>query len=111
MHREHPLRILKYSTKTIWLLIFPFLRGLWNVFKAWNKHQIQGFRLSPEAVLNWLHGTWFDLLILAIILGYGFCIWFFRKFAVKDGQLYVQDGFIFRRKRIMPIKNLSALLI
>ena len=111
MHREHPLRILKYSTKTIWLLIFPFLRGLWNVFKAWNKHQIQGFRLSPEAVLNWLHGTWFDLLILAIILGYGFCIWFFRKFAVKDGQLYVQDGFIFRRKRIMPIKNLSALTI
>ncbi len=111
MHREHPLRILKYSMKTIWLLIFPFLRGLWSIFKAWNKKQIQGFKLSPEAVLNWVHGAWFDLLILGIILGYGFCIWFFRKFTVEDGQLYVQDSFIFTRKRIMPVKNLSALTI
>ena len=82
-----------------------------GIFKAWNKKQIHGFKLSPEAVLNWLHGTWFDLLILAIILGYGFCIWFFRKFTVEDGQLYVQDSFIFTRKRIMPVKNLSALTI
>ena len=111
MHREHPLRIIKYSMKIIWLLIFPFLRGLWEVFKAWNKEQIQGFHISSEAVLNWLHGAWFDLLILVMILGYGFCIWFFRKFAVKDGQLYVQDSFIFTRKRIMPVKNLSALTI
>ncbi len=111
MHREHPLRILKYSMKTIWLLIFPFLRGLWNIIKAWNKNQIVGFRLSPEAFLQWLHGTWFDLLILATILGYGFCIWFFRKFAVRDGQLYVQDSFIFTRKRIMPVQNISAMTL
>lgn len=111
MHREHPLRILKYSTKTLWLLIFPLIRGVWNIFKAWNRKQIQGFRLSPEAALNWVQGAWFDLLILAMILGYGFCIWFFRKFTVEDGQLYVQDSFIFTRKRIMPVKNLSALTI
>ena len=111
MHREHPLRILKYSMKTLWLLIFPLLRGIWNIFKAWNRKQIQGFRLSPVAVLNWLNGAWFDLLILLFILGYGFCIWFFRKFTIKDGQLYVKDSFIFTRKRIVPVKNISALTI
>ena len=109
MHREHPLRILKYSMKTIWLLIFPLIRGIWNIFKAWNRKQIQGFKLSPEAALHWLQGAWFDLLILIIILGYGFCVWFFRQFTIKDGQLYVKDSFIFTRKRIMPIKNISAL--
>lgn len=111
MHREHPLRILKYSTKTLWLLIFPLIRGIWNILKAWNKNQIQGLHLSPEAFLNWLRGTWFDLLILVFILGYGFCIWFFRKFTIEQDQLYVQDSFIFTRKRIMPVRNLSAMTI
>lgn len=108
MHREHPLRILKYSTKTLWLLIFPLLRGAWNFqhFLA-----LEEIRNLPEIALNWLHGVWFDLLILFLILGYGWLIWFFRKFTVAEDQIYVQDGFIFTRKRILPIRNLSAMTI
>ncbi|MDE5768751.1 MAG: PH domain-containing protein [Oscillospiraceae bacterium] len=108
MHREHPLRILRYSTKTLWLLIFPLLRGALNI-----RHflVLKEIRNLPEIALNWVHGVWFDLLILCMILGYGWIIWFFRKFNVADGQIYVQDGFIFTRRRILPIRNLSAMTI
>ena len=27
-YSEHPLRILRYSIKNIWLLVFPLLRGI-----------------------------------------------------------------------------------
>ncbi|MDE6706724.1 MAG: PH domain-containing protein [Oscillospiraceae bacterium] len=108
MHREHPLRILKYSTKTLWLLIFPILRGAMNIK---NSLVFQEMKNIPEIFFNWLHGVWFDLLILACILGYGFLVWFFRKFTVKENQIYVQDGFIFTRIRILPIKNISSMTI
>ena len=108
MCREHPLRILKYSTKTLWLLIFPLLRGAMNVRSSLVFQEIKNI---PEIFFNWLHGVWFDLLILTCILGYGWLIWFFRKFMVKNNQIYVQDSFIFTRKRILPIKNISAMTI
>lgn len=108
MCREHPLRILKYSTKTLWLLIFPILRGAINVKSSLDFQEIQNM---PEIFLNWLKGVWFDLFVLAFILGYGWLIWYFRKFTVRENQIYVQDGFIFTRKRILPIKNLSSMTI
>ncbi len=96
MLREHPLRILRFSKKFLWLLIFPLLRGAYHF-------------ATKEDVFKWLHGTWFDLLILLLILVFGWLVWFCRKFTIRDGQIYVQDGFIFTRRRYMPIRNLSAM--
>ena len=28
VYREHPIKILRYSAKNLWLLIFPLLRSL-----------------------------------------------------------------------------------
>lgn len=98
MHREHPLRILRYSTKYLWLLIFPILRGAYHF-------------ASREDFMKWLQGTWFDLLILLAILGFGWVMWFFREFTIENGQIYVQDGVIFTRRRYLPLKNLSAMSI
>lgn len=108
MHREHPLRILRYSTKTLWLLIFPLLRGALNVRHFLDLEEIRNL---PEMALNWVHGVWFDLLILCMILGYGWLVWFFRKFEIADGQIYVREGIFFTRRTILPIRNLSALTI
>ncbi len=98
MHREHPLRILRYSTKYLWLLIFPILRGAYHF-------------ASREDLVKWLQGTWFDLLILLVILGFGWVIWFSRKFTIENDQIYVQDGIIFTRRRYLPLRNLSAMSI
>ncbi|MBQ9696434.1 MAG: PH domain-containing protein, partial [Oscillospiraceae bacterium] len=98
MHREHPLRALRRSTRSIWLLIFPLLRGAYHI-------------ASAEEVMVWLRGAWFDLLILLAILGYGVLDWFFREFTVENGQIYVQEGILVTRRRYLPLRNLTALTI
>ena len=98
MRREHPLRILRYSMKNLWLLIFPIVRGAYHF-------------ASREDIAEWLQGTWFELLILLAIFGYGWLNWYFRKFDIFDGQLYVRDGILLTRQRFMPIRNLSAMMI
>ena len=98
MLREHPLRILRFSKKFLWLLIFPILRGAYHF-------------ATKEDVFKWVRGTWFDLLILCLILVFGWLVWFCRKFDIHDGQIYVQDGFILTRRRYLPIRNLSAMTV
>ena len=98
MRREHPLRIIRYSTKNLWLLIFPILRGAYHF-------------TSQEDVIEWLQGTWIDILVLLVIFGYGYLDWYFRKFAIVEQNLFVQEGFFYTRKRCMPIRNISAMTI
>ena len=95
MRREHPLRILRYSMKNLWLLIFPIVRGAYHF-------------ASREDIEEWLRGTWFELLILLAIFGYGFLNWYFRQFGIVKEQLYVRDGILMKRQRFLPIRNLSA---
>ncbi len=98
MHHEHPLRIIRYTKKTLWLLIFPILRGAYHVF-------------NREVLLEWLEGAWMDLLILLFIIAYGWLCWYMRVFTVRDGQIYVKEGIFYTRRRIIPVRNLSALTI
>ncbi|MEE5992671.1 MAG: PH domain-containing protein [Oscillospiraceae bacterium] len=98
MRREHPLRIVRYSTKNLWLLIFPILRGAYHF-------------TSQEDVIEWLQGTWMDLLVLLVIFGYGYLDWYFRTFTIVEQNLFVQEGFFYTRKRCMPIRNISAMTI
>ena len=99
MHYEHPLRIIRYSIKNIWLLIFPLLRG------------VNSFLITPEAVVEWVRGTWFDLLILLCILGFGFLRWRLRRFTVMENDLYLEDGIFFRSRCYMPMERLSAMTL
>lgn len=99
MHREHPLCIVRYSVRYIWLLIFPLLRNLFRL------------RLMPETALRWLQGAWFDILILLCILGFGWLRWYHRRFSVKNGDICVYEGFLLRHIRYIPLDALAALTI
>ena len=98
VRREHPIRILRFSGKYLWLLIFPILRGAYHF-------------ATTEDLFHWLRGTWIDLLVLLMILVFGWLLWFCRKFTIKDDQLCVTDGFLVKRKRYMPLRNLAAMTI
>ncbi len=99
MHREHPLRIIRYSIRNIWLLTFPVLRS------ALTLHA------SPEVLADWLRGAWFDILILLCILGFGWMQWHCRRFSIRRNAVCVQEGVIFRRIRCFPIERLSVLTL
>ncbi len=94
--REHPLRIMRYSAKNLWLLIFPLLRGI-SVLK---------FDLS--GIYRWLKGAWLDLAVIGIIVLYGFIQWYFSEITIDGNTLCHKKGVILRMKTVMPFDSVSS---
>ncbi|MDE5946560.1 MAG: PH domain-containing protein [Oscillospiraceae bacterium] len=99
LYHEHPLKILKYSIKHIWLLIFPLLRG------------IKAYRLDVNRLYEWLKGSWFDILIILIILFFGYLKWYFSTVSADDFSINHHKGILFRTKTCMIIKNISSVTV
>ncbi|MFR4197867.1 MAG: hypothetical protein ACLT2C_01765 [Ruminococcus sp.] len=63
-YHEHPIKILRYSAKNLWLLIFLLLRSL------------RFYPFSLQNFVEWGAGAWFDLLVALLILGFGALRWY-----------------------------------
>ena len=96
LYHEHPARILRYSVKNIWLLIFPLIRGIRHI------------RLSPDWFYHWIKGAWFDILILGLIVVFGFVRWYFSRIAVTGSSVIHMDGIIFRVRKEIPFSRISS---
>lgn len=96
MYHEHPLRILKYSAKNIWLLIFPFLRGL------------RTYHFSKDFFYTWIQGAWKDILVIGVIILFGLIRWFFSRIEIRDDMLIHHDGVFFRLDTFIPFDNVSC---
>ncbi|MDE5854216.1 MAG: PH domain-containing protein [Ruminococcus sp.] len=96
MYHEHPLRILRYSMKNIWLLIFPLLRG------------VSVIRFDPAGIYAWIKGAWLDIAIIGVIILFGFVRWYFSKISITENAIMHTDGLFFKIIRTIPIKNISA---
>ena len=99
MYHEHPLRILKYSVKNIWLLVFPFIRGILT------------YHFSKDFLYTWIKGAWFDLLVIGIILLFGLVMWWSSVIDINDLAIIHREGIIFRVKTTMPFQNISSATI
>lgn len=97
MYHEHPIKILKYSAKNIWLLIFPLLRG------------IKSFRLSSDFFYNWVRGAWFDILIVGLIVIFGMLRWRCSEITIGDSSITHINGLFFKVKTVIPYRNISSL--
>ncbi len=96
MYHEHPLRIMRYSMKNIWLLIFPLLRGA-TVLK-----------FNPAGLYAWLSGAWKDVAILGIIMLFGFVKWYFSRISITDTAVIHTNGLFFKITKSIPVENISA---
>ncbi|MBQ9898672.1 MAG: PH domain-containing protein [Ruminococcus sp.] len=96
MYHEHPLRILRYSAKNIWLLIFPLIRGL------------NAFLQDANRFVSWVRGAWFDIAILGAILIFGLIRWYCSRIKLTEDSIVHFDGVIVRLRTDMPYKNLST---
>ncbi len=97
MYHEHPLRILRYSVKNIWLLVFPLIRGM------------RAAALDVDRLYNWVKGAWFDILILGAILVFGYIRWYFSWITVTDSALIHTEGLLVKLKKYIPYENISTL--
>ena len=96
MYHEHPLRILRYSAKNIWLLIFPLIRNFNIVFHNRNW------------LYNWLKGAWFDILIIGLILLIGYIRWYFAGIEITESAVIYRKGIILRVQKAVPFVNISS---
>lgn len=96
MYHEHPLRILRFSMKNIWLLIFPLLRGLSVI------------HFDAAGVYTWLKGAWFDILFLGLILLFGYVRWYYSCIDITEGSIIHTEGLIIRIKTAIPLESISV---
>lgn len=74
-YREHPLKIIKYGKKYLWLLILPLIRMVVTYSR---------FDFSREAIQKWLSGSAFDIVILVLICVFGFFEWYNSTFEFDE---------------------------
>lgn len=99
MYHEHPLRILRYSAKNIWLLIFPLIRG------------VNAFRLDKERFYSWIRGAWFDILVIGIILLFGLVRWYFSRINITNSGIVHNDGIIIKFRTLISFSSISSATI
>ena len=93
---EHPLRILRYSMRNIWLLIFPLMRGL------------SVLQLDAQRLYEWIRGAWQDIAVLGIIILFGFVRWYAAVITINDRYIMQSGGVIIRYRKTIPLESISV---
>ncbi|MBO7395880.1 MAG: PH domain-containing protein [Ruminococcus sp.] len=93
---EHPLRILRYSARNIWLLIFPLLRGL------------SILQMDARRLYEWARGAWQDIAVIGLIIVFGFVRWYFAQIIISDRNITQRGGVIIRYRKTIPLDRISV---
>ena len=96
VYREHPIKILRYSAKNLWLLIFPLLRSL------------RFYPFSLQKLIDWGAGAWFDLLVALLILGIGTLRWHACTYYFDEVSIRSQSGILLRRGTEIPLERIAS---
>lgn len=99
MFHEHPLRILRYSIKNLWILIFPFFRNI-SIYSN-DLYRLESYK----------SGIWFDIITFAVIIIFGFIQWYFSVITVNEEMITYKEGIMFKKQKTIPYKNVSALTV
>ncbi|HHX57295.1 MAG TPA: PH domain-containing protein [Clostridiales bacterium] len=93
---QHPYKILQYSARNLWLLIFPLLRGFVAI------------KLDINELYLWLKGAWFDILIILAILTMGYIRWRCSYFTIEEDSIIYRKGVFLRTKTDIPFSKIST---
>lgn len=96
IYHEHPIKILRYSAKNLWLLIFPLLRSL------------RFYPFSLQNLIDWGAGAWFDLLVALFILGFGALRWYFCSYDIDEISIHARSGILMRQETEIPFARITA---
>jgi uncharacterized membrane protein YdbT with pleckstrin-like domain len=94
--KENKLKILNYSLKSLWLLLFPVARALFQ-----KNADITFFR-------SWLEGACLDLLILFFVILIGYMKWSLAKFYFDNKKVVFDNNLPIQKKKIIPYANISS---
>lgn len=96
--RQHPIAILRYSFRYLFLLSLPLLRGL---------RYIQ----TPQGLYRWAQGTWIDLSAILLLLVLPLLLWRGYTYCLTDQGFVLRRGVLFRLETIIPRHHISTLSV
>lgn len=94
LRHTHPLSIIGYIYRYLFLLLFPLLRGF---FVA-----LQG------DLIDWLSGAWFDLATLGVILWLAWLRWRNFKYQMSINIFYYTTGILYSREITIPMEKICT---
>lgn len=94
--RQHPIRILGYTTKSFWLLLIPLARSL--------------VALKFD-IATWLKGWWLDILVIIAIFLFAFMRWSFVTYEIKSNEIVANTGFFGIFKIQVPFDKICCLSV
>ena len=97
--RTHPITILEFVSKYLFLLLIPVLRGLFYLLT------------TSHDFYNWLAGAWVDLLVVLFILLASYLRWRFQFYRYDEQGLTVRRGVLIRRTVTIPQSSISTLTV
>ena len=75
--RQHPIKILGYTSKTLWLLAIPIIKNI-----AVYRFDIKG----------WISTYWLDLIMIVSMLGFAVFRWLFVFYRIEDDGITAHFG-------------------
>lgn len=99
MGRQHPVRLLSYTTRYFWLLIIPLVRSLYSL------------SFEIDALRVWLRGAWLDLLVLFAIICFAWIRWMSVCFAFDDKKIVLNRGVYLYKEDTVYYSQISTISI
>lgn len=101
MYREHWINVIRYCRKYVWLLIFPLIRGI---------KSIRTLKISVAALNAWVKGSSFDILVMLLIICYGFLKWYYSKYDFDESGISHEYGIIMKKKTYIPTSSIVSVI-
>jgi putative membrane protein len=76
--RQHPVKIIMYIAKYLWLLLIPLAKYL---------------IATQFDFESWVKTNWVDILTLSVIFGYGILRWVFIYFEIEEDSIIAHTGY------------------
>ena len=96
MKRQHPIAILRYTSKNFWLLLIPVIRGL-----RFLKYDFHG----------WISGVYVDVIILLIIITAAVFRWYNVKYYINQNGIKIKNGVFIKRNSFIASGSISIIKI
>ncbi|SEK42846.1 PH domain-containing protein [Ruminococcus albus] len=92
--RQHPVKIIMYIAKYLWLLLIPLAKYL-----IATQFDFQ----------SWVKTNWVDILTLSVIFGYGILRWVFIYFEIEEDSIIAHTGYFGIEKTQVYFSEMSSM--
>lgn len=95
---QHPIAMVKYTYRYLFLLLFPLARGLRYI-------------RTPQGLYTWVRGAWQDLLVIFLLLLLSFLSWQFHTYSLDEEGFTIRRGLLMRRTSYIPRHSIVTLSV